>query len=158
MNTIAGELASHRFFASIEPAHLEVLAGCGRNVVVPAGTTIIRQGAHADAFWALRSGRVALGVVAPGRGLQTLETLHAGDVLGWAWLFPPYRWHFDADALDDVHAIVFDGACLRQKCQDDCALGFDLAQRFAGLLDERLQATRMRLLDLYGRPGSGPSS
>ncbi len=152
MNTIADELANHRFFAKIEPEHLAVIGGCGRNVVVPSGTTIIREGAQADAFWALRTGRVALGVVAPGRGLQTLETLHAGDILGWAWLFPPYRWHFDAEALDDVHAIVFDAACLRGKCQDDPALGFDLAQRFASILDERLQATRMRLLDLYGQP------
>lgn len=158
MNTIADELGTHRFFAGIAPDHLDFLAGCGRNVVVPRGTTIIREGAHADAFWVIRQGRVVLGVVAPGRGLQTLETLHAGDVLGWAWLFPPFRWHFDAEALDDVHAVVFDATCLRKKCQDDPALGFDLTQRFASILDERLQATRMRLLDLYGRPGQGASA
>ncbi len=73
MNTIADELATHRFFAKIEPEHLEVVGGCGRNAVVPAGTTIIREGAQADEFWALRSGRVALGVVTPGRGLLTIE-------------------------------------------------------------------------------------
>ena len=84
--------------------------------------------------------------------MQTLDTLHAGDVLGWAWLFPPYRWHFDADALDEVHAVVFDAVCLRGKCADDPRLGFDLAQRVAGILGDRLHAARLRLLDVYGAP------
>jgi CRP/FNR family transcriptional regulator, cyclic AMP receptor protein len=155
MKTIANELADHPFFATLAPEHRELLAGCGRNVVVPARSSLIREGANADVFWALRSGRVALGVIAPGQGMQIIETLHAGDVLGWAWLFPPYHWHFDADALDEVHAIVFDATCLRTKCNTDPVLGFDLAQRFAGILSERLHATRMRLLDLYGISRSG---
>ena len=150
MNTIAAELTAHRFFAGMDAEHLEVLTGCARNVVIPAGASIIREGAEAGTFWALRTGRVALGVTAPGRGMVTIDTLHAGDVLGWAWLFPPYRWHFDADALDDVHAVVFDAVCLRGKCAADPALGFDLAQRVAAILGDRLNAARLRILDLYG--------
>ncbi len=150
MNTIAGEMTAHRFFAGMDAEHLEVLTGCARNVVIPAGASIIREGADAGTFWALRTGRVALGVTAPGRGMVTIDTLHAGDVLGWAWLFPPYRWHFDADALDDVHALVFDAVCLRGKCAADPALGFDLAQRVAAILGDRLNAARRRILDLYG--------
>ncbi len=150
MKTIAGELTAHRFFAGMDAEHLEVLTGCARNVVIPAGASIIREGAQAGTFWALRTGRVALGVTAPGRGMVTIDTLHAGDVLGWAWLFPPFRWHFDADALDDVHAVAFDAVCLRGKCSSDPALGFDLAQRVAAILGDRLNAARLRILDLYG--------
>ncbi|MDQ2960248.1 MAG: cyclic nucleotide-binding domain-containing protein [Candidatus Dormibacteraeota bacterium] len=150
MTGIAAELSVHRFFADMDGAAIDVLAGCARNVVVPAGTALVREGNRADVFWAIRSGRASLGVAAPGRGTLVLETLHAGDILGWAWLFPPYRWHFDADALDEVHALVFDAACLRQKCDTDPALGFHLTQRFARVIDERLQATRLQLLDLYG--------
>ena len=155
MNTLAGELTAHRFFALMDAAHLEVLTGCGSNVLIRAGTSIIREGEPADSFWALRAGRVALGVNVPGREMPTLDTLHAGDVLGWAWLFPPHRWHFDADALDDVHAVVFDAVCLRAKCEADPELGFDLAKRVAGVLDERLHAARIRLLDLYGPSDGG---
>ena len=155
MNALADELTAHRFFARMDAAHLEVLTGCGRNVVIRAGTSIIREGEPADSFWAIRAGRVALGVTVPGREMPTLGTLHAGDVLGWAWLFPPYRWHFDADALDDVHAVVFDAVCLRGKCEADPALGFDLAKRVAGVLGERLHAARIRLLDLYGPSDGG---
>lgn len=149
---MAEELATHRFFADMDRAQVDVLAGCGQNVIVPAGTAMTREGAHADTFWAIRAGRAALGVTAPGRGLIVLETLHAGDMLGWTWLFPPFRWHFDADAIDDLRAVVFDATCLRQKCQADPALGFALMGRFARVLDERLRATRMQLLDLYGQP------
>jgi CRP/FNR family transcriptional regulator, cyclic AMP receptor protein len=152
VNALADELTAHRFFVGMDAAHLEVLTGCGRNVVIRAGTSIIREGEPADAFWALRAGRVALGVTVPGRTMPTLDTLHAGDVLGWAWLFPPYRWHFDADALDEVHAVVFDAVCLRGKCDADPALGFDLAKRVCGVLGDRLHAARMRLMDLYGPP------
>jgi CRP-like cAMP-binding protein len=150
MNAIVDELRSHRFFADMEQDSVEALAGCGRNVVVPAGTALTREGKEADAFWAIRGGRASLGVATPGQGMFVLETLHAGDILGWTWLFPPYRWHFDADALDDIHAVVFDAACLRQKCEVDPALGFHLTQRFARVLDERLHAARMQVLDLYG--------
>ena len=155
MNTIAGELTAHRFFQGMDANHLDVLTGCAHNVVIAAGSSILREGADADGFWAIRAGRVSLGVSTPGRGMVTIDTLRSGDVLGWAWLFPPYRWHFDADALDEVHAVVFDGACLRGKCAADPALGFDLLQRVAAILGDRLNAARIRILDLYGPPHPG---
>jgi hypothetical protein len=81
---------------------------------------------------------------------MTVETIEAGEILGWSWLFPPYRSHFDARALSSVRATAFDGACLRGKCEDDPALGYDLVKRFAQVFTERLQWTRLRLLDVYG--------
>ncbi len=72
-------------------------------------------------------------------------------MIGWSWLFPPYRWHFDARALEVVRVTAFDGACLRGKCEADPAFGYALMSRFAQILIERLQWTRLRLLDLYGR-------
>ena len=150
MRTIAAEMRGIRFFADMEPGYIELLAGCGSHTVISRGTPLIEQGEHADSFWVIREGRVAVGVRAPGRGLITLETLHSDDILGWSWLLPPYRWRFDAEALDDVHAIVFAADCLREKCLSDPALGFNLTQRFASVLDERLQSARLQVLDLYG--------
>ena len=79
-----------------------------------------------------------------------VETIEAGEVLGWSWLFPPYRTHFDARALSSVRATSFDGGCLRAKCEADPSLGYDLMKRFAQVFSERLQWTRLRLLDIYG--------
>jgi CRP-like cAMP-binding protein len=143
-------LAGVPLLAGLVRAELELLAGCARNVHFDAGEQIFREGEPADAFWVIRHGRVALEAHVPARGPLTIETLEPGEVLGWSWLFPPYRWHFDARALSGVRATAFDGACLRGKCSDDPALGYDLMQRFARVMMERLQATRLRLLDVYG--------
>jgi CRP-like cAMP-binding protein len=98
----------------------------------------------------VRHGSVAVETFVPARGPMMIETIEAGEVIGWSWLFPPYRWHFDARALTQVRATSFDGACLRGKCDSDPALGYTLMSRFAQVLIERLQWTRLRLLDLYG--------
>jgi CRP-like cAMP-binding protein len=143
-------LAGVPLLAGLVRAELELLAGCARNVHFDAGEQIFREDEPADAFWVIRHGRVALEAHVPARGPLTIETLEPGEVLGWSWLFPPYRWHFDARALSGVRATAFDGACLRGKCSDDPALGYDLMQRFARVMMERLQATRLRLLDVYG--------
>ena len=131
--------------------HLELLAGCASNVRFEAGELIFREGDEASTFWVIRGGTVVLEAFSPARGGLTIETIEAGDVLGWSWLFPPYRWHFDARALSQVRATAIDGACLRGKCDADPALGYDLMRRFAQVMIERLQWTRLRLLDVYGR-------
>jgi len=98
---------------------------------------------------------VAVETRVPGRGHVTLETLGPGDLLGWSWLVPPYRSAFGARALETVHAIAIDGACLRGKCESDPALGYDLLKVVATVFARRLEETRMRLLDLYAAvPGA----
>jgi CRP-like cAMP-binding protein len=143
-------LAGVPVFAGLDADTLELLSGCARNVHFDAGASIFLEGEPADEFYVVRQGRVALEAHLTARGGVTIETLEPGEVLGWSWLFPPYRWHFDARALAPVRATAFDAACLRGKCADDPALGYDLMQRFGQVMVQRLQATRIRLLDLYG--------
>jgi CRP/FNR family transcriptional regulator, cyclic AMP receptor protein len=143
-------LADVPFFGEMPADERATIAGCGRNVRFVPGETIMRQGDPADRFYLVRHGEVAVGNFVPPRGDMVIETLEPGDVLGWSWLFPPYRAHFDARALTLVRATEFDGTCLRDKCAADPALGYDVVHRFAGVLIERLQWTRLRLLDLYG--------
>jgi len=143
-------IAAMPTFAGLAPERLELIAGCGRNQGFEAGEQLAREGDPADTFFAIRHGRVALEVAAPGSGEMTIETLEEGDVVGWSWLFPPHRWSFDARAVEPVRAIAFDGACLRGKCENDKELGYELMRRFAGVMLDRLQATRLQLLDVYG--------
>ncbi len=143
-------LAGVPFFEGMAEDQIALIAGCGQNVHFDVGETIFRQGDAADNFFVVRHGTVAVGNFVPPRGELVIETLEAGDLLGWSWLFPPYRSHFDARALSTVRATQFDGACLRDKCAADPALGYDLMSRFAQVLIERLQWTRLRLLDIYG--------
>jgi CRP-like cAMP-binding protein len=154
METIEARLRELPFFAGLAPADLELIAGCGSNVRFREDELLFQEGDRADSFFVLRHGTVALETFVPGRGSVTIETLDAGEVVGWSWLFEPYRWHFDARARSLVRATRFDGECLRAKCESDPRLGYDLMSRFAQVMIDRLQSTRLRLLDVYGDGGS----
>lgn len=148
--TLEPILAEHPFLKRLDSRYLQVIVGCAFNVRFDAGGLIFREGEEANRFYIIRHGRVALQIFAPERGPITIDTLGPGDVLGWSWLFPPYRWHFDAKALELTRAIALDGTCLCSKCEDDHGLGYELVKRFAHMLMQRLQATRLQLLDVYG--------
>jgi CRP-like cAMP-binding protein len=150
MKTIETLLRDAPLFGDLPPERVDLLAGCGANVHFDPGELLFREGESADTFYLLREGQVTLETYAPGRGPVVIETLDAGDVVGWSWLFAPYRWHFDARARQLVRAIIFDAACLRGKCEADPVLGYQLMSRFARVLIDRLQWTRVRLLDVYG--------
>jgi CRP-like cAMP-binding protein len=150
LRSLEDELREFAFFDRISADELSLIIGCARNAHFRDGDHLFRTGEPADVFYVLRHGAVALETFVPTRGPFLIDTINGGDVLGWSWLFPPYRWHFDARAAGDVRATVFDGTCLRGKADEDPALGYDLMRRFAQIAIERLHATRFRLLDVYG--------
>ena len=153
MKEIQDLLGEHPLFGDLPAADIELVAGCGRLQRFRVGELLVRAGADAETFHLLRSGSVAIEVAVAGPPL-VIETLGAGDVVGASWMFPPFRWQFDARALDDVATVAFDAACLRGKCEDDHRLGYELMRRFVAVFAERLQATRLRLIDVYGHRGS----
>jgi CRP/FNR family cyclic AMP-dependent transcriptional regulator len=137
-------------FRRLTDEMLEVVAGCGTNVHFDPETLLFREGEAADIFFVVRQGTVALETFAPPRGAMLIDTVDDGDLVGWSWLFAPYRWHFDARTVTDVRATAFDGVCLRGKCDADPELGYAVMSCFARVMMERLQSTRLRLLDVYG--------
>jgi CRP/FNR family transcriptional regulator, cyclic AMP receptor protein len=155
MRTLDLVLRDVPLFDGLSDEQRALLAGCAGNVHFREGDVLFREGDPADTFVLIRHGEVTIETYVPARGGITIETVGPGDIVGWSWLFAPYRWHFDARALSDVRATGFDGACLRGKCDDDPALGYELMRRFAQVLMERLQWTRLRLLDVYGVDSAG---
>ncbi len=151
MKTITALLHEHLFFTGMKDEYIELIAGCAVNHIFNPGDYIARENDPADYFYLIRSGRVSIETSQPNYGAVILQTLQDGDICGWSWLFPPHRWTFDAKAQTTVHSLRLDGRCLRGKCADDTQLGFDLMQRFARIMTERLQATRLQLLDVYGQ-------
>ncbi len=149
MESLERILGEHPFFEGLEPVYLQLVVGCASNVKFEAGEFIFREGGEATRCYLLRHGRATLETFVPGAGPVIIQTLDAGDVLGWSWLIPPHNWRFDARALDLVRAIALDGKCLRQKAEEDSAFGYRLLKRVTGLMEQRLQATRMQLLDVY---------
>jgi CRP/FNR family transcriptional regulator, cyclic AMP receptor protein len=149
MRTLEGVLAKHPFFAGLDPRYLEMAVGCASNMRFNAGDFVFREGEEANHFYLIREGKVSLEVFAPGRGSLTIQTLTGGDILGWSWLVPPYKSMFDARAAEMTLAIVLDGKCLRDKCETDHELGYELLKRVTPILGQGLDATRVRLVDIY---------
>jgi CRP/FNR family transcriptional regulator, cyclic AMP receptor protein len=145
-------VAAHPFVAELTVEQLGVLSGDGTPVVYGPGERIFTEGGVADRFWLIEAGSVALDMRVPGRGDPVIETLLGGTVLGWSWLHPPYRWHFGAVARETTAAIVFDAASVRRRCNADPAFGYAILRCFTPVITERLQATRLRVLDMYATP------
>jgi len=128
----------------------DVLLGLSHEELYDDGARIFDEGGPAGACWLITQGRVALDTLVPGQGRVVVETLGSGDLLGWSWLVPPYRWHFGAGAIGAVHATAYDAEQLRALADRDPRLGYLLTRQLLSVVLDRLQSTRARLLDLYG--------
>jgi CRP-like cAMP-binding protein len=145
-------LAEHPFLDGLASSSLDRLAAYAHPVYRDRGHRLFAAGRPAVHFWLLRTGRVALDLDTPGRGEVVIETLGPGAVLGWSWLFPPWQWQFGAVVVEPVRTIEFSAAGVRHLMADDPQIGYELNCRFMAVMLDRLQATRTRLLDLYGYP------
>lgn len=149
METLERILAEHPFFEGLDPEYFKLLVGCASNVRFEARSYLFRQGEEANQFYLLRHGRVAIEIKEPQCAPMVVETLEKDDVLGWSWLVAPHYWRSDGRAVEVTRAIALDGKCLRTKCEQNHDLGYELMKRFIGILEQRLQSTRMQLLDVY---------
>ena len=140
----------HRFFAGLDEQFLKLVVGCAKNVRFESGQYLFREGSPADQFYLLREGRVALEIAAPGRAALSFLTVNEGEVVGVSWLIPPYRWTYDGRAMGLVRAIALDAKCLRDKCEENHDLGYEMMKRVVPIIVQRLHATRLQVLDVYG--------
>ena len=143
-------LTGHQLLRGLDQEAVSLIVGCARNAVFEPGQFLLREGESADTFYLVRRGHVAIEVHSPGQRPVVIETRGPESVVGWSWLVPPYRWTFDARAIEGVGAIAIDGACLRAKATTDPAFGFALLTRVSSALLAQLQTTRLRLIDVYG--------
>lgn len=146
MQTLESILAEFPFFKGLDQRYIQLIAGCASDVYFNSGELILREGEEADQSYIIRHGKVALEMAfVPEREPITIHTIGEGDVLGWSWLFPPYRWRFSARTVSSTETIVLDGKYLRIKCEEDHDLGYELLKRFAEIIEQRFQAMRRRL-------------
>ena len=149
METLEPILAEHPFLRDLEPRYIKLIAECASNTRFKADQYLFREGEEADRFYMIREGKVALEVHTK-KGSITLQTVGEGDVLGWSWLVGPHRYHFHARAVEPTAALALHGKCLRTRSEEDHNLGYELLRRFCHIIVERLDATRLQLLDVYG--------
>ena len=148
----AAALSAHPFLRGMPRDQLDPLAEAACDVMFPARRRIFEEGGNANRFWLIQSGHVSLDLHVPGEGPVVIETIGMGELLGWSWLFPPYRWAFGAVAATPVEAFEFDAPAVRERCAADPGLGYEFSQRIGRVLAKRLQATRIRLIVRSGSP------
>src|ERR1700731_2729421 len=149
LEPMATRVALHPFLAGMNPTQLALLTDCAIPVHFKKGQTILREGEMANRFYLIERGKV---VLESGEGFGepvVIETIGAGDLLGWSWMFPPYVWHFTARAVEPTEAIFFYGTILREYCEGDHSLGYELFKRMTPIMLRRLQAARKRMLSIH---------
>jgi CRP/FNR family transcriptional regulator, cyclic AMP receptor protein len=149
MKTLEDILTRHPFWNNLPPQYFPMLIEAAMIENFRPGEQILKKGYHADRFYLIHHGKVALETAyVPGEGFITVQTLGAGEALGWSWLFPPHQWHFSAEAVEPTEAVVFKADALRNKAKETPAFGYDLALRVGAIMMQQLQSTRIRLLDI----------
>jgi CRP/FNR family transcriptional regulator, cyclic AMP receptor protein len=144
-------VALHPFLAGMNRRQLALLADCVIAVQFKKGQMIFREGQLANRFYLIETGKV---VLESGSGLGdpvVVDTIGAGDLLGWSWMFPPHTWHFSARAIEPTTAIFFSGTILREYCEKDHSLGYELLKRISLVMNRRMQAARNKMLTVHNR-------
>jgi CRP-like cAMP-binding protein len=143
-------LKAHPFFHELKQEHFDIILGCASNVRFKEGEIIFREGDEANEFYLIRQGKVAIDITTSNHHFVTIQTLLDGEIVGWSWLIPPHRARFHCRAVSDTRAIALDGKCLREKCETNHDLGYELLKRLAKVFTERLENTRIQLLNICG--------
>ncbi len=142
-------VALHPFLAGMNRTQLALLTDCAVARHFNTGQTILREGEFANGFYLIETGRVALESEAGFGESILIETIGAGDLVGWSWMFPPYVWQFTARAIEPTTALFFYAAILREYCEKDHSLGYEVLKRISAVMVKRLQAAHQQMLSLH---------
>ncbi|WP_290647951.1 Crp/Fnr family transcriptional regulator [Aquisalimonas sp.] len=151
--TLKHELAKLPFFSDVDTAFLDILSNFASQRHLAKDEVLFRQGDWAEAFYVVRSGKILIEVPAISGPSLVIQRLGDGKVLGWSWLIPPFQWTFQARAEQATELFEFDGAGILAQCEEDPAFGYAILKRFSGLMSERLEAARRRMMDEWNPPG-----
>ena len=146
-------MSTHAFFSRMDSSFLKFLSNSVTELRIKKGDVLFKHGNRADKFYLLRNGQISIQVPALMGPTLEIQTLGEDQILGWSWLIPPYRWSFQARALEDSDLLEFDGSAILARCEEDPNFGYELFKRFAALMSERLDAARQKMMDEWNPPG-----
>jgi CRP/FNR family cyclic AMP-dependent transcriptional regulator len=139
-------LLAHPVLKSMEPHHIETLIKSAELKWFEAGQVIFRTGEPAIGFYLIETGEVVIEATKHRQTPIAIDTVAAGEPLGWSWLFEPYAWEFDARATESTTAIFFSREHLWQHHEEDLTLGHELFKRMSAVMVRRLQAAQRKLI------------
>lgn len=142
-------LSETRFADGLRNEHLQCLCRAARLLRIPANKMLFKEGQVEDELFVVSSGHVRLSMNVPGRGEVPFLTAGPGDLVGWSGVISDGRMTATAIAAEDTLLIAVSGQRLRELCQCEPDLGYELMRRIAQVLSQRLLSTRLQLLDLF---------
>lgn len=151
--SIDNYLNTHAFFSELDRHSKKFLSQAARSRSINECGILFEAGASADKFYLLKSGAISVQVPAVMGPCLEIQKLKAGQMLGWSWLIPPYRWNFQALALQDSDLLEFDGSLILAHCEEEPVFGYALMKLFAGLMSERLDRARQKMMDQWEPAG-----
>ena len=153
---LEAQVAAHPFFIGMNAHFIGLLSDCAMTTRFAKDQVTFRAGETANRFYLIETGRVVLESGADAGGAAViLDTIGAGDLLGWSWIFPPHTWHFTARAAEPTTAIFFYGTILREYCDKDPALGYELFKRMSEVMMRRLQRARDQMIAVMRKTAQG---
>jgi len=152
-STIAETLSEQDFFSGLKPELIEFLAGCACKRQIQKNEVLFPHGQKADRFFLVLSGRITLEVAAIEGPPLELQSLGADEMLGWSWLIPPYKWTFQARAVEPTEVLEFDGRAVFERCEQEPEVGYELLKRFSALMSERLAFARRKMMEEWSPAG-----
>lgn len=142
-------LGGHPFLAGLDPAFLEALAATAEEREFATGGTIAREGDPAHEFYLIVEGKVGLEVVAHDRPRLTVLTLGPGEVFGWSWLAPPYRWRVETRAMKPTKTYAIPSDTILRAFETHPTAAYQFLRRLVPVLAQRLDATWLQVLDVH---------
>ena len=146
-------LSAHEFFSGFSDDALKFLCECSSTLMIKKGQILFRQGENANKFYVVLNGHISIQIPAIMGPTLEIQTLSKGQVLGWSWLIPPYKWNFQTRAEEDSELLEFDGTDILARCEQEPKFGYELLKRFAALMSERLNSARQKMMDEWNPAG-----
>jgi len=150
-DAVADLVLSHPFFVGIDPTLVHAMASKAEVRTYEVGDMLVREGKLAEEFFLVFEGKIALEVGASADPGITVETIGRGEILGWSWLVSPHRWRFDARATKPTKVVAINAATARYALAAHPAFGYQFLMKLLPVIADRLENTRVQLLDIHGR-------
>lgn len=150
MDKIKKLISEKPFFRDLKSEYIDILAKYATKSEYQPFDFIFKIGEDANNFYLVESGNVAIELFSSEKGIIRIQTVGEGDILGWSWMLPPYKWHFEARTIENTSLIVFDGKAILKECEKNQGFGYEILKRYMVVMAERLEAARYQLLDVYG--------
>ncbi len=143
-------MSDHPFFHGFDERFVQLAGSGATERSFEVGDILFQEGDIAKEFWLVFHGKVALEIPAADRPRLTIQTVGSGEVLGWSWLIPPYRWRFDARAVKATRILALDAKTLKDAFEARPEDGYRFLLRLLPVIGERLQNAWVQVLDIHG--------